>query len=128
MKRLEIRSPERRKDGLKTADLPTSKSTRCSRDKPMANYETSVSARAAAQAGIELTKLYNDTGIDLSMLPTVMTAEELAPVIRTTVGALATDRYRKRGIPFVHYGLRRVRYLKVDVARYLAANRSAGVA
>jgi hypothetical protein len=108
------------------ADLPTSKSTRCSRDKPMANYETSISARAAAKAEFELTKLYNDTGIDLSMLPTVMTAEELAPVIRTTVGALATDRYRKRGIPFVHYG-RRVRYLKVDVARYLAANRSAGV-
>ena len=93
------------------------------RDKAMANYETSVSARAAAKAEIELTKLYNDTGIDLSMLPTVMTAEELAPVIRTTVGALATDRYRKRGIPFVHYG-RRGRYLKVDVARYLAANRT----
>jgi hypothetical protein len=95
------------------------------RDKAMANYETSVSARGAAKTEIELTKLYNDTGIDLSMLPTVMTAEELAPVIRTSVGALATDRYRKRGIPFVRYG-RRVRYLKVDVARYLAANRSAG--
>jgi hypothetical protein len=85
--------------------------------------KTSASARAAAQAEIELANLYNDTGIDLSPLPTVLTPAELAPVLRTSVGALATDRYRKRGIPFVHYG-RRVRYLKVDVARYLAANRS----
>jgi hypothetical protein len=86
-----------------------------------------LAARAALIAEIEMTKLYNDTGIDLSPLPAVMTPAELAPVMRTSVGALATDRYRKRGIPFVHYG-RRVRYLKVDVARYLAANRTTGVA
>jgi hypothetical protein len=85
--------------------------------------EPLVSAKAAARAEIELANLYNATGIDLSPLPPVMTPAELAPVLRTSVGALATDRYRKRGIPFVHYG-RRVRHLKVDVARYLAAHRS----
>nr|WP_232425857.1 helix-turn-helix domain-containing protein [Mycobacterium sp. JS623] len=41
----------------------------------------------------------------------------------TTEAALAQDRYRRGGIPYVKFG-RRVRYLRADVARYLAANRS----
>lgn len=75
-------------------------------------------------AEAELAKLYADTGIDLSMLPPVIKSNELAPVIRSTVDALAQDRYRGVGIPYIKLG-RRVRYLRADVARYLAANRSA---
>ncbi len=83
-----------------------------------------VSARAtAALAEVELAKLYADTGIDLSMFPAVIKPEELAPVMGTSVSGLAQDRYRRIGIPYVKFG-RRVRYLRADVARYLAANRS----
>ena len=80
-------------------------------------------ARAAALADAEMTKLYADTGIDLSMLPAVIKPDDLAPVMGTSVSALAQDRFRHRGIPYVKFG-RRVRYLRADVARYLAANRS----
>lgn len=76
-----------------------------------------------AVAADELAQLYSDTGIDLSALPPICTPEELAPVIRTTVGALANERYRRVGIPYIRHG-RRIRYLRVDVARFLAANRS----
>lgn len=69
-----------------------------------------------------LAELFIDTGIDLSTCPAVMDAEELAPVVNKPVGALANDRYRNVGIPYVKYG-RRIRYLRVDVARYLIANR-----
>lgn len=82
-----------------------------------------VRAALKAQVDADLTKLYADTGIDLSTLPAICKSEELAPVMRTTVGALANDRYRGVGIPFVRHG-RRIRYLRADVARYLAANRS----
>jgi hypothetical protein len=78
-------------------------------------------ATVADLADAELTKLYVDTGIDLSTLPPICTPEELAPVIRSTVGALANERYRGVGIPYIKHG-RRVRYLRADVARYLAAN------
>ena len=83
-----------------------------------------VAEKAAAMADAELAKLYADTGIDLSMLPSIMTAEELAPAIRSSVGAFAQDRYRNRGIPYIRMG-RRIRYVRADIARYLAANRSA---
>lgn len=83
-----------------------------------------VAEKAAAMADAELAKLYADTGIDLSMLLSIMTAEELAPAIRSSVGALAQDRYRNRGIPYIRMG-RRIRYVRADIARYLAANRSA---
>jgi hypothetical protein len=71
----------------------------------------------------ELSRLFIDTGIDLSTLPAIATARELAPVMGTTESALAQDRYRRRGIPYVKYESR-VRYLRADVARYLAAHRS----
>jgi hypothetical protein len=80
-------------------------------------------ARCRDQADAELAQLYNETGIDLSMLPMIMTAEELAPTIRSSVGALAQDRYRNRGIPYIRLG-RRIRYARAEVARYLVANRS----
>lgn len=78
-------------------------------------------------APVELAKLYNETGIDLSQLPAVIVPEELAGALRTTVGALAQDRYMGRGVPHVKYG-RRVRYLRADVARYLAEHRSVATA
>jgi hypothetical protein len=71
----------------------------------------------------ELSKLYIDTGIDLSAMPPIMTADELAPLLGLTVGALANERYRHVGIPFVKHG-KRVRYLRADVARYLIAHRT----
>jgi len=77
-------------------------------------------------AEAELAKLFADTGIDLSGLPPVIKPNELAPVIRTTVDALAQDRYRDTGIPYIKIG-RRVRYLRADVARYLVANRKATI-
>jgi hypothetical protein len=70
----------------------------------------------------ELAKLYIESGIDLSSLPDIMTADQLAPALQKTVDALAQDRYRNRGIPYVRVG-RRIRYLRADVARYLIANR-----
>jgi hypothetical protein len=69
-----------------------------------------------------LNKLLIEVGIDLTALPPVATAEQLAPVVGSTVGSLANDRYRRVGIPYVKHGSR-VRYLRADVARYLLANR-----
>jgi hypothetical protein len=63
-------------------------------------------------------------GIDLTALPAIMTAEELARAIRSSVGALAQDRFRRQGCPYIRLG-RRIRYVRADVARYLAANRNA---
>jgi len=88
----------------------------------MAVEDTTMRA-AAALADAALAELYGDTGIDLSALPTICTPEELAPVIRSTTGALANERYRHVGIPYIKHG-RRVRYLRADVARYLSAHRS----
>ncbi|RIT84228.1 DNA-binding protein [Mycobacteroides abscessus] len=53
----------------------------------------------------------------------VMTAKELAAELHMTEAALAQDRYRGTGIPFVKVGGRRVRYLRADVMAYLASNR-----
>jgi hypothetical protein len=80
-------------------------------------------AKLTADAERALAKLYADTGIDLTSLPSVIKPDELAPVLRTTVGALSQDRYRGTGVPYVKHG-KRVRYLRADVARYLSANRS----
>lgn len=85
-----------------------------------------VAASCRDIADAELTKLYNDTGIDLSPLPAIMTATELAPAIRSSEGALAQDRYRNQGIPYIKMG-RRIRYARAEVARYLAANRRSTV-
>jgi hypothetical protein len=71
----------------------------------------------------EVAELYDKTRIDLSMLPAIMTAEELAGAIRSSVGALAQDRYLRRGIPYLKLG-RRVRYVRAEVARYLLAAHS----
>jgi hypothetical protein len=79
---------------------------------------------AAAQVEVDLAELYADTGIDLSVLPPVSTPAQIANALGITEGSLGQDRYRNRGITYVKFG-RRVRYLRVDVARYLAAQRSA---
>jgi hypothetical protein len=47
--------------------------------------------------------------------------------LQKTVDALAQDRYRDRGIPYIRVG-RRIRYLRADVARYLIANRHGATA
>lgn len=73
----------------------------------------------------ELAEVLRQTGVDLSALPAVMSTGELAPVLGITPGALAQDRYRGSGIPYVKLG-RRVRYLRADVARYLASHRMGG--
>lgn len=58
-------------------------------------------------------------------LPPVATAPQVAKVMHITVDALAQDRYRGRGIPYVKIG-GRVRYLRDDVLAYLTANRIGG--
>jgi len=58
-------------------------------------------------------------------LPAVAKADQVAAIVQTTVDALAQDRYRRRGIPYVKIG-GRVRYLRADVLAYLAANRTGG--
>ncbi|OBB18546.1 hypothetical protein A5761_08665 [Mycolicibacterium setense] len=58
-------------------------------------------------------------------LPPVATAAQVATIVQTTVDALAQDRYRRRGIPYVKIA-GRVRYLREDVLNYLAANRIGG--
>lgn len=62
-----------------------------------------------------------------SDLPAVATASQVAAVMQTSVDALAQDRYRRRGVPYVKIG-GRVRYLREDVIAYLAANRIGGAA
>jgi hypothetical protein len=85
-----------------------------------------IAERCRDVAEAELAQLYVDTGIDLSPLPALMTAEELAPTIRRSVGALAQDRYRNQGIPYIRMG-RGIRYARGEVARYLMANRQTTV-
>jgi hypothetical protein len=85
-----------------------------------------IAERCRDVAEAELARLYVDTGIDLSPLPALMTAEELAPTIRRSVGALARDRYRNQGIPYIRMG-RGIRYARGEVARYLMANRQTTV-
>lgn len=82
--------------------------------------------RCEDRADMAVAQLYNTTGIDLLPLPSIMTASELAPAIRSSIGALAQDRYCGRGIPYIKMG-RRVRYVRAEVARYLLANYRATV-
>jgi hypothetical protein len=70
----------------------------------------------------KLARLCADAGFDLSEMPPIVTPEQLAPILGQTVGALANDRYRGIGPPFVKHG-RRIRYLRSDVARYLVSHR-----
>lgn len=52
----------------------------------------------------------------------VITAKQLAAELHMSEAALAQDRYRGTGIPFTRVGAR-VRYMREDVEKYLAANR-----
>lgn len=70
----------------------------------------------------EITDLFEQTGIDLSLLPAIMTPEQLAPAINTTTNALAQDRHLNQGIPYFKLGDRRVRYGRVSVARFMLAS------
>jgi hypothetical protein len=60
--------------------------------------------------------------LDPDVLPPVATPDQIADFVQTTPAALAQDRYRGRGIPFVKIA-GRVRYLRKDVLAYLEANR-----
>nr|WP_194074143.1 helix-turn-helix domain-containing protein [Mycobacterium talmoniae] len=64
----------------------------------------------------------------VSDLPEVMTAKQLAAFLHISEASLAQDRYLRRGVPFVKVGNKRVRYMREDVLNYLAANRSGGAA
>lgn len=55
-------------------------------------------------------------------LPPLATSAQVAAVLQTTVDALAQDRYRRRGLPFVKVA-GRVRYVREDVLEYLRQNR-----
>jgi hypothetical protein len=70
----------------------------------------------------ELKDLLAATGIDIAAMEPVMNTEQVADLLEMTVPALEQARYRGMGIPYVKVG-NRVRYLRVDVARYLVANR-----
>ena len=62
------------------------------------------------------------TGVDIDAMPPVMNTGELASLLGLTAPGLQQARYRKMGIPYVKVG-NRVRYLRIDVARWLLANR-----
>ncbi|TDO15002.1 hypothetical protein EV580_3142 [Mycobacterium sp. BK086] len=63
--------------------------------------------------------------VDEETLPAIATSNQVARVVQTTADALAQDRYRRRGIPYVKIG-GRVRYLRADVLKFLADNRIGG--
>lgn len=52
----------------------------------------------------------------------IATPDEVAAYLHTTPGALAQERFGRRGIPYVKHG-RRVLYRWSDVHAYLDANR-----
>ena len=81
-------------------------------------------ASVSTMADAELALLYADTGVDLSTMPPIAKPEEVAGALQCSVGALAQERYRNQGIPYIKMG-RRVRYVRAEVARYLMANRRA---
>lgn len=59
------------------------------------------------------------------LLPHIAKPEHVAAVMHTTVDSLAQDRYRHRGLPWCKIG-GRVRYLRADVLKFLAANTFGG--
>jgi hypothetical protein len=65
--------------------------------------------------------------LTLEELPPVATPTQVAAVVQTSVDALAQDRYRRRGLPYVKIS-GRVRYLRADVLAHLSANRIGGAA
>ncbi len=75
----------------------------------------------------DVEQLLAETGIDLSALPPIITPDELAAAFKTTPAALAQERYRGVGMPYVKWGSR-IRYLRTDIARFLADNRRQGTA
>ena len=63
--------------------------------------------------------------VPTDLLPHIAKPEQVALVVQTTIDALAQDRYRRRGIPWTKVG-GRVRYMRSDVLKFLAANRFSG--
>jgi hypothetical protein len=94
--------------------------------KPAMTIAENAARKCRDAADAELARLYNATGIDLTILPPIMTAEELARALRCSVGALAQERYRNQGAPYIKMG-RRVRYARTEVARYLMTTHQATV-
>ena len=63
----------------------------------------------------------------LEELPDVLTCPELSGVLRTTTGALAVRRHRRKSaLPFIRDG-KKILYLKKDVIAYLEAHVDPGV-
>ncbi len=71
----------------------------------------------------ELTKLFIETGFDLSAFPVVGDTKDVARLFNTSDDAVVQRRKRGSGPPWVRHG-RTVKYLRTDVARYLLANRT----
>ena len=59
--------------------------------------------------------------MNLADLPELSTCAQLAKVLQITTAALAQDRYRGYGIPYIKMG-RRIRYRRQDVIDYLERN------
>ena len=66
-----------------------------------------------------------ERSIPADVLPPVSTSKHVAALIGTTEGALAQDRYQRKGIPYTRINSR-VRYLRADVLAFLASNRVDG--
>ena len=62
------------------------------------------------------------SGIDIDAMPPVMNSQQLASLLGLTVQGLEQARYRGMSVPYVKVG-NRVRYLRLDVARWLLVNR-----
>ncbi len=82
-----------------------------------------VSPEVAAAAADLVAQM--EAQVPIELLPPVSMPEHVAKVLHTTVDALAQDRYRRRGVPWTKVG-GRVRYLRTDVLKFLAANRFGG--
>lgn len=54
-------------------------------------------------------------------MPDLLTAAEVAQLLRTTTSALAQDRYRGYGPTFIRVG-RRIRYDRATILAYIEAN------
>lgn len=54
-------------------------------------------------------------------LETLLTAEEVSPIVGKTVDALRQDRYKGRGLPYIKLG-GLIRYRASDIEAYLEAN------
>jgi hypothetical protein len=86
-------------------------------------HERDLLATKTPPVDADLAEVYRLTGIDLTKVPEFMTTVQLATLLGIPPDSLQQDRYEGHSqLPYVKIG-RRVRYLRVDLARYLIENR-----